>query len=61
MISLAMVRRSGNSISWCAREPTLAEILSDSIVIAVMAADGVDPIALEAQLRDLARSPPPAD
>jgi hypothetical protein len=31
-------------------------MLSDSIVLAVMAADGVDPIALEAQLRGLARS-----
>jgi hypothetical protein len=30
-------------------------MLSDSIVIAVMAADGVDPIALEAQLRGLAK------
>ena len=61
MISLAIVRRGENPMSWCPREPTLAEMLSDSIVIAVMAADGVDPIALEAQLRGLAPSPPPAD
>jgi hypothetical protein len=31
-------------------------MLSDSIVLAMMAADGVDPIALEAQLRGIARS-----
>jgi hypothetical protein len=29
-------------------------MLSDSIVMAVMAADGVDPVALEAQLRGMA-------
>jgi hypothetical protein len=36
---------------WCRREPTITEILSDSIVQAVMEADGIDPEALEAQLR----------
>jgi len=56
MISLAIARHFGNPISWRFREPTLAEMLSDSIVLAVMAADGVDPIALEAQLRDMAQS-----
>jgi hypothetical protein len=55
MISLGSARHSGNPISWCFREPTLAEMLSDSIVMAMMKADGVDPIALEAELRGLAR------
>jgi hypothetical protein len=35
-------------------EPTLKELLSDSAVKAVMEADGVDPLLLEAQLRDMA-------
>jgi hypothetical protein len=51
MISPAINRRFGHPISWCFREPTIAEMLSDSIVVAMMAADGVDPVALEAQLR----------
>ena len=55
MISLAIARRCVNPTSWSFREPTIAEMLSDSIVIAVMAADGVDPVALEAQLRRLAQ------
>ena len=41
-------------MSWYFREPTLSEILSDSIVKALMNADGVDPIALEAMLRQMA-------
>jgi hypothetical protein len=40
-------------MSWYFREPTLSEILSDSIVRALMNADGVDPIALEAMLRQM--------
>ena len=56
MISLAIARRCGSPISWGFREPTITEMLSDSIVMAMMAADGVDPVALEAQLRDMARS-----
>jgi hypothetical protein len=55
MISSGIARRFGNPISWCLREPTLAEMLSDSIVMAMMKADGVDPIALEAELRGLAQ------
>ncbi len=39
---------------WCNREPTLRDILSDSIVIDVMQADGVDPQKLEAALRQMA-------
>jgi hypothetical protein len=54
MISLAIGRRFEGSISWCHREPSITEMLSDAIVVAMMAADGVDPVALEAQLRDMA-------
>ncbi|HLH93621.1 MAG TPA: hypothetical protein VKW08_00745 [Xanthobacteraceae bacterium] len=35
-------------------EPSIREMLSDAIVIAVMQADHVDPAALEAELRGLA-------
>jgi hypothetical protein len=38
-------------MNWCHREPTLDEMLSDSIVRAVMEADGVDPQELAATLR----------
>ena len=34
-------------MSWHFREPTLSEMLSDSIVTALMNADGVDPTELE--------------
>jgi hypothetical protein len=53
MISLAIARRCGSPISWSFREPTIAEMLSDSIVMAMMKADGVDPVVLEAQLRGM--------
>jgi hypothetical protein len=36
---------------WHHREPTLKEMLSDSVVRAVMAADGVDPRELKIMLR----------
>jgi hypothetical protein len=51
MALLAIGRGMTIPISWCRREPTITEMLSDSIVMAMMAADGVDPIVLEAQLR----------
>jgi hypothetical protein len=38
-------------MNWYYAEPTLGEILSDSIIGAVMAADGVDRHQLEATLR----------
>jgi hypothetical protein len=38
------------------REPTLDEILSDSIVEAVMRADAVDPDELDAMLARIART-----
>jgi hypothetical protein len=55
MALLTMVRPMGNPTRSCYRELTLAEMLSDSIVIAVMEADGVDRDELEAALRRLAR------
>jgi hypothetical protein len=56
MALLAIGRRIASPMSWCRREPTITEILSDSIVVAVMKADGVDPAALEAQLRSIAQT-----
>ena len=38
---------------WRQHEPTLKEILSDSIVTALMEADGVDPDELEAMLKKI--------
>ena len=38
---------------WRQREPTLKEILSDPIVTALMSADGVDPLELEAMLTQI--------
>ena len=40
---------------WRQREPTLKELLSDSIVTALMSADGVDPLELEAMLTQINR------
>jgi hypothetical protein len=55
MISPAIGRRRAIPIRSGFCEPSIAEMLSDSIVIAMMAADRVDPIALEAELRGLAQ------
>ena len=41
---------------WRRREPTLKEILSDSIITALMEADGVDPDELEAMMRTIGRT-----
>jgi hypothetical protein len=41
---------------WCHREPTLKDMLSDSIVRALMAADGVDAHELETMLTQINRS-----
>jgi hypothetical protein len=51
---------SGKPFRWGQGEPTLREILSDSIVQAVMNADGVDPAALEIELRSVAGAMPAA-
>ena len=53
---LTLTRRIGSRMSFCRGEPTIAEILSDSIVQAVMEADGVDPKRLEALLRSMAQN-----
>jgi hypothetical protein len=45
-----------NESVWYQREPTIAEILSDSIVKAMMRADGVDPGMLERDLRSIAQT-----
>jgi hypothetical protein len=42
-------------MNWCDREPTLNGILTDSIVRAVMEADGVNPHDLEVMLRRAAQ------
>jgi hypothetical protein len=46
--------RSGRSSGWYGHEPSISEILSDSIVKAMMRADGVDPKLLERDLRRMA-------
>src|SRR5215813_2467219 len=45
-----------NESVWYQRELTIAEILSDSIVKAMMRADGVDPEMLERDLRSIAQT-----
>ena len=56
MLSLAIGRHSRNRMGWCTREPTISEMPSEFLVgAAMMKADGVDPVALEAQLRSVAR------
>ena len=42
-------------MNWLDREPTLNEMLSDSIVRAVMEVDGVNPHELETMLRRVAQ------
>jgi hypothetical protein len=46
--------KCGNHDVWYQREPTIAEILSDSLVKVVMRADGVDAEMLERDLRSMA-------
>jgi hypothetical protein len=40
-------------VNWYQHEPTLDKILSDSIIEAVMKADGVDPHQLAAMLKEV--------
>jgi hypothetical protein len=40
-------------VNCCQSEPTLEDILSDSIIKAVMKADGVDPHQLAAMLKEV--------
>jgi hypothetical protein len=51
---MKMLKCKNNSV-WYQREPTIAEILSDSLVKVVMRADGVDPDMLERDLRSVAQ------
>jgi hypothetical protein len=48
-------RRAAPSICWRDHDLTLAEMLSDTIVQALMDADGVDPLTLRSELRQVAR------
>jgi len=47
--------KCGDHSVWYQPEPTIAEILSDSLVKVVMRADGVDPKELESLFHDVAR------
>ena len=47
--------KCGDKSVWYQREPTIAEILSDSLVKVVMRADGVDAEMLERDLRSMAQ------
>ena len=47
--------KCGDHSVWYQPEPTIAEILSDSLVKVVMRADGVDPEMLERDLRSVAQ------
>ena len=51
---MKMLKCGDNSV-WYQREPTIAEILSDSLVKVVMRADGVDAEMLERDLRSMAQ------
>jgi hypothetical protein len=46
----------GNRIDWDRRDPTIAEMLADPIVQAVMEADRIDSNRLGSELKSLARS-----
>ena len=48
--------KCGDHSVWYQPEPTIAEILSDSLVKVVMRADGVDPEMLERDLRSIAQT-----
>jgi len=52
---MALFFNTGSGLPLAVREPTLAEILSDSTTQAVMKADGIDPPTLEAELRGIAQ------
>jgi hypothetical protein len=56
MMQVMNMPKCGNHSVWYQREPTIAEILADSIVKVVMRADGVDPELLERDLRSMAQT-----
>jgi hypothetical protein len=49
------MRKCENYSVWYQREPTIAEMLSDSLVEVLMRADGVDAEMLERDLRSMAQ------
>jgi hypothetical protein len=55
MTLLAIGQQLGNRMRWCRRDPAIAEILSDSIVKALMEADRIDSQVLDAKLRSMAQ------
>jgi hypothetical protein len=54
-MNMPSIGQCGGRVHVAHREPTIAEILTDPIVKAVMSADGVDPKVLGRQLRSIAR------
>jgi hypothetical protein len=50
----ATVKQANDMATRCQREPSLTEILSDSVTRALMRADGVERKELEIMLRDIA-------
>jgi len=52
-VTAALIVKEHRMSSQC-REPRLEEMLADSIIRAVMEADGIDPRELEAELRQTA-------
>jgi hypothetical protein len=55
MSSSAKARCGGSRIDWDRIDPTIAEMLADPIVQAVMAADRIDGNRLGSELKSLAR------
>ena len=54
MILTAIAQRVGIPLRRCGGDLTIAEMLSDSIVQALIKADGIDPEMLKEQLRSVA-------
>ena len=44
------------ALCWIPSEPTIADILSDPITVAMMKADGVDPVVLDEMLSGVAHA-----
>ena len=52
-MSLAILQRAGG---WRGGEPSLKDVLADPLIRVVMAAYRVDPVELEADLREVGRT-----
>ncbi len=52
-MTLAVLQRTGG---WRGGEPSLTDALSDPLIRVMMAADRVDPVELEADLRELGQT-----